>query len=527
MNLGQENEFVEFKKTTSEIKEGMVSIAAILNKHGRGELYFGVGNGGEVLGQDVSETTLRQLGQTIATSIKPAIYPTIEALEDGKRGYIRVAFSGFEAPYACKGKYYIRVADTDVQMSQEELSRMFLYARAREVPWDQWESSRPVADVDEAELRAYIARGNSCGRIRFSYAGAENALSRLALIRNGKLTNAAEVLFCPSRSVGLKMGIFANHARTEVLDMRQEHGTLFALVREAEHYILMNTRRRFVIRGSGPREEIPELPPEAVREVLYNAFTHRDHLSSASVQVEIYSDSVEITNPGWFIEGQDPAAHLSGEDNSSLSRNMLIAQTLHKSRDIESFGTGIPRIREACQSAGIVVEYTRTASGTKFTFHRNEAFEGEVPANSGNDPASSGNDPASSGNAPTSSGNAPTSSGNDPASSGNDLASSGNDPASSDKFRQVPTSSDNALASSGNLPGDAVEEGDLSDAEKLACALMSEKGEVRSPEVAAATGLTQRGAQKLLTRLVARGLAEAQGADRNRTYRLKKPAEFR
>ncbi|MBR4877227.1 MAG: hypothetical protein IKU14_05920, partial [Rhodocyclaceae bacterium] len=87
--------------------------------------------------------------------------------------------------------------------------------------------------------------------------------------------------------------------------------------------------------------------------------------------------------------------------------------------------------------------------------------------------------------------------------------------------------SGNAPTSSGNLSGDAVEEGDLSDAEKLACALMSDKGEVRSPEVAAATGLTQRGAQKLLTRLVARGLAEAQGADRNRTYRLKKPAEFR
>ena len=56
---------------------------------------------------------------------------------------------------------------------------------------------------------------------------------------------------------------------------------------------------------------------------------------------------------------------------------------------------------------------------------------------------------------------------------------------------------------------------------------MSKKGEVRSPEVAAATGLTQRGAQKLLTRLVARGLAEAQGADRNRTYRLKNATEFR
>ena len=504
MNLGQESEFVEFKKTTSEMREGMASIAAILNKHGRGELYFGVKNDGEVVGQDVSETTLRKLGQAVADSVRPPIYPTIEALDDGGRGYIRVVFSGFETPYACKGKYYIRVADADVEMSQEELSRMFLYARTRETPWDQWASARPVADVDEAELRSYVERGNSCGRIRFPYAGPENALSRLALIRNGRLTNAAEVLFCPSRDIGLKMGIFASHARTEILDMRQERGTLFQLVREAERYILLNTRRRFVIRGGGPREELPELPPEAVREALYNAFTHRDRLSGACVQVEIYSDSVEITNPGWFIEGQDPAAHLSGEDNSSLSRNMLIAQTLHKSGDIESFGTGIPRIREACEAAGIRVEYARTANGTKFIFHRNEAFEGEVPASSGKFrqvPTSSGNGPTSSGNDPTSSGNGPTSSGNDPASSGNDLASSGNDP-----------------LSSGN---------DLSDVEKQACALMAERGEVRSPEVAAATGLTQRGAQKLLARLVARGLAVAEGAKRNRTYRLKNNAEFR
>lgn len=106
------------------------------------------------------------------------------------------------------------------------------------------------------------------------------------------------------------------------------------------------------------------------------------------------------------------------------------------------------RMRGAAQRAGGIV-----------TFHRNEAFEGEVPARSGNDPASSGND--------------------------------------------------------------------LSDVEKHACALMAERGEVRSPEVAAATGLTQRGAQKLLARLVARGLAVAEGAKRNRTYRLKHNAEFR
>lgn len=38
MEKMKENETVEFKKSTSEIKEAVIAISAILNKHGRGEL---------------------------------------------------------------------------------------------------------------------------------------------------------------------------------------------------------------------------------------------------------------------------------------------------------------------------------------------------------------------------------------------------------------------------------------------------------------------------------------------------------
>jgi ATP-dependent DNA helicase RecG len=41
-----ETETVEFKKSFAELKAGLVSIAAILNKHGAGELWFGVRNEG-------------------------------------------------------------------------------------------------------------------------------------------------------------------------------------------------------------------------------------------------------------------------------------------------------------------------------------------------------------------------------------------------------------------------------------------------------------------------------------------------
>lgn len=34
MNLGTETEKLEFKKSTSELKEGIISLSSMLNKHG-------------------------------------------------------------------------------------------------------------------------------------------------------------------------------------------------------------------------------------------------------------------------------------------------------------------------------------------------------------------------------------------------------------------------------------------------------------------------------------------------------------
>ncbi len=50
-DYGQESEFVEFKETTGELKEGVRSIASMLNKNKRALLYFGITNKGKVIGQ--------------------------------------------------------------------------------------------------------------------------------------------------------------------------------------------------------------------------------------------------------------------------------------------------------------------------------------------------------------------------------------------------------------------------------------------------------------------------------------------
>jgi len=77
----EENENIEFKKSTSLINQAVVSIVAILNKHGKGELYFRINDKGVVVGQDVSAKTLRDISQKIDEQIEPYLYIITEKIK--------------------------------------------------------------------------------------------------------------------------------------------------------------------------------------------------------------------------------------------------------------------------------------------------------------------------------------------------------------------------------------------------------------------------------------------------------------
>jgi len=47
----KESETLELKRSTSELKPAVVSIVSILNKHGFGEVYFGIKDDGTVVGR--------------------------------------------------------------------------------------------------------------------------------------------------------------------------------------------------------------------------------------------------------------------------------------------------------------------------------------------------------------------------------------------------------------------------------------------------------------------------------------------
>jgi ATP-dependent DNA helicase RecG len=97
--MHRENEYTEFKKTTGELKEGVISICSILNKNGDGELYFGFKNDGTLVGQQISEKTLRDISQAISSHLEPKIFPVITHETKNDKDFVKVIFSGTDAPY--------------------------------------------------------------------------------------------------------------------------------------------------------------------------------------------------------------------------------------------------------------------------------------------------------------------------------------------------------------------------------------------------------------------------------------------
>ncbi|MDR0469281.1 MAG: putative DNA binding domain-containing protein, partial [Peptococcaceae bacterium] len=316
MNIGRESEILEFKKSTGELSEGVISIAAMLNKHSSGELYFGVRNDGTVLGQQIGESTLRDVSQVVAAHIDPKIFPTIELVYLDDKPCVYVRFTGDDAPYLAYGRGYIRVADEDKQMPASEFEEYILRKNARKDTWDSSVSDKTPDDIPDVDMKRYHERATLAGRISFPYSTKEDALIRLGMMKDGMLTNAAAVFFCGATLLEVQMAVFAGTERLTFNDIQRDGGNIQQLAATAERYVRNNIRWKVTFDGSLQRKEIPEIPMDAVREAIINSYCHRDYRSSQNNAIMVFSNRVEIYNPGKFPEGLSPEDFIKGSELS-------------------------------------------------------------------------------------------------------------------------------------------------------------------------------------------------------------------
>ncbi len=367
MNFGNEDETLEFKKSTSELKEAMKSISAMLNKHGRGTIYFGVLSNGEVIGQNVTESTLREVSRKIYESISPQIIPKIEKRIVDEKEIIEVNFSGFDKPYSSNGIYYIRTADEDRILSPNELRQMFEYNKKGS--WDEELTEYTIDDISFKSFEKFYKRAVSCGRLKEEELDIEKIIKKLGLIKNGKLTNAAHFLFSSSNPIVLKMAIFATDEKLTFLDINRISGNIIDLIDEANEYVKKNIRWSANIVDM-KRVETPEIPLKALREIICNSFAHARYNSNSEHEISIHPSMVRIYNPGEFPFGYKPEDFVN-MDTPSVIRNPLILKTLFLSDDVESYGSGFKRVYDECGKNNVKTEYVLNKDGFTFIFKRN------------------------------------------------------------------------------------------------------------------------------------------------------------
>ena len=88
---------------------------------------------------------------------------------------------------------------------------------------------------------------------------------------------------------------------------------------------------------------------------------------------------MEIYNPGSFPEGMEPQDFIDKAERP-IRRNPKIARILYYSKDIESFGTGLKRIVNSCELAGVRYEFQKKRSGFVVCFYRSEAGKKPIKA---------------------------------------------------------------------------------------------------------------------------------------------------
>ena len=98
------------------------------------------------------------------------------------------------------------------------------------------------------------------------------------------------------------------------------------------------------------RQDVYEIPPDAIRELIINAMVHRSYLDHGTIQVAVYDDRLEITSPGKLPMGQTMERMKEGY---SKIRNEALAHAFAYMNLIEHWGSGIPRIIDKVRAAGL------------------------------------------------------------------------------------------------------------------------------------------------------------------------------
>ncbi len=227
-------------------------------------------------------------------------------------------------------------------------------------------------DIDEEKVRRFLRTARNQRNFPLdSDAPVKDVLTHLNLLKSGKLTNAAVLLFGRSpNKFFLQAEVKCLHlSGTEVekpfASYHIYNGDLFEQIDKSVAFVLDTIKLPVIQQEHTAQVRRPyEIPVFAIHEAIVNAVAHRDYNTTAGIQVMVFVDRLEIWNSGGLPN------QLSLEDlkkpHTSYPNNPLLAGVLYLADYIQKAGSGILEMVKQCRKQGLPEPDFKSIRGLEF-----------------------------------------------------------------------------------------------------------------------------------------------------------------
>lgn len=215
-------------------------------------------------------------------------------------------------------------------------------------------------DIDEGKVRWFLKTAKAKRKYPLDIdTPVKDVLAHLNLLKDEKLTNAAMLLF------GKNPHKFFRQAKVKCIQFpgievekpfTSYHifyeGNLFEQIDKAVTFVLDAIKFPVVQQEHTVQVKRQyEIPVFAIQEAIVNAVAHRDYNSTATVQVMVFVDRLEIWNPGRLPDSLTISD--LRKPHASHPYNPLLADPLYLSDYIQQAGSGTVEMIKQCRAYGL------------------------------------------------------------------------------------------------------------------------------------------------------------------------------
>lgn len=351
----EEGKILEFKENTKSLPKIIQTIVAFANTAG-GTLIIGIKDKTkEVIGLANILEEEERIANAISDSVSPLLIPSLQLHTWRDRDLLLISVPHSFGPYHIKSKgveegTYIRFGSTN------RLADVATILEIQRLKEHKYFDEQPNFDCTINEINFDLAKELFA---KISKKMTDRTAKSLGLIVQHHAkelpSNGAVLLFADHYreffpDAIIRLGRFLGMDKSQIIDQQDLETPISTALEPIIAFIRRHTSVAAEI-GEMRRKDIPQYPPAVVREAVINALLHTDYsIKGSSIQIAIFEDRIEITNPGCLPFGLSFEAALSG---ISQLRNRVIGRVFRELNLIEQWGSGLGRMINICEKQRI------------------------------------------------------------------------------------------------------------------------------------------------------------------------------